>query len=69
MRVVAAFFTASPRVLRDATGLLPVGRMVYSTYFGGSTWEYPMGGAAIDSSGNVWLTGYTESQDLPLKTS
>jgi len=41
--------------------------LVYSTYFGGTTWEIPWGGAAIDSAGNVWLAGYTESRDFPVK--
>jgi uncharacterized protein (TIGR03437 family) len=50
------------------TKLTPDGRsLVFSTYFGGSNWEYPMGGGAIDSAGNIWLTGYTESQDFPVK--
>jgi uncharacterized protein (TIGR03437 family) len=41
--------------------------LIFSTYYGGSNWEFPQAGMAMDSQGSVWLSGYTESKDLPLK--
>jgi uncharacterized protein (TIGR03437 family) len=41
--------------------------LIFSTYYGGSNWEIPTAGMAMDSQGNVWLSGYTESKDLPLR--
>jgi hypothetical protein len=40
--------------------------LVYSTYLGGSLTEVP-GGIAVDSAGNVYVTGQTDSADFPLK--
>ena len=37
----------------------------YSTYLGGSSSEYPYGGIAADSRGNIWVAGYTGSSDFP----
>ncbi len=43
----------------------PTGRkLVYVTYFGGSGGEYATG-IAVDSAGNAYVTGYTNSIDLP----
>jgi hypothetical protein len=48
--------------------LTPDGKsLIFSTYYGGSVWEFPQAGMAMDSQGNVWLSGYTESKDLPLR--
>jgi uncharacterized protein (TIGR03437 family) len=48
--------------------LTPDGKsLIFSTYYGGSNWEYPLTGLAMDSQGSVWLSGYTTSLDLPLK--
>ena len=55
--------------LRDVfvTKLDPSGSsLVYSTYLGGSSNEFA-GGITLDSSGNAYLTGQTESQNFPLK--
>jgi hypothetical protein len=42
--------------------------IVYSTYLGGSGNEGPYGyGIAVDSSGNAYITGYTNSIDFPTK--
>jgi len=40
--------------------------LVYSTYLGGTGIDYAFGGGiAVDSSGNAYLTGATESGDFP----
>ncbi len=41
--------------------------LVYSTYLGGSGDEQPSG-IAVDSTGSVYLAGYTDSADFPLTT-
>jgi uncharacterized protein (TIGR03437 family) len=41
--------------------------LIFSTYYGGSNWELPLAGMVMDSQGDVWMSGYTESKDLPLK--
>jgi len=38
--------------------------LVYSTYLGGSDWDWGYG-IAVDGSGNVYLTGLTDSTDFP----
>ncbi len=39
--------------------------LVYSTYYGGSATEYAQG-IAVDSSGDAYVTGMTQSTNLPL---
>ena len=39
--------------------------LVYSTYLGGSGDDQPTG-VAVDSAGNVYVAGYTDSTDFPL---
>jgi len=41
------------------------GRLLYSTYLGGESSDYGRGVAA-DGQGNVYITGYTHSADLPV---
>jgi hypothetical protein len=38
--------------------------LLYSTYLGGNNLEV-IRGSAVDSSGNIYLTGYTDSSDFP----
>jgi hypothetical protein len=40
------------------------GNIVYGTYLGGSDQDFPQG-LATDSNGNVYLTGFTRSNDFP----
>ncbi|MFB3920258.1 MAG: SBBP repeat-containing protein [Terriglobia bacterium] len=39
--------------------------LVYSTYLGGSDWDYAPG-IAVDASGSAYVTGYTRSIDFPM---
>jgi hypothetical protein len=44
----------------DATGA----NLVYSTYLGGTDYEYVFG-LALDATGSVYVTGFTQSTDFP----
>jgi uncharacterized repeat protein (TIGR02543 family) len=41
-------------------------QLVYETYIGGSGEEVP-GGIGVDSNGNVYVAGYSDSTDFPVK--
>jgi len=47
------------------TKLDPSGNLVYSTYFGGSSYD-SASAIAVDSAGNVFVTGTTFSTDFPI---
>jgi hypothetical protein len=51
--------TAITKINRAGSAIL------YSTYLGGSSGEYPFG-LAVDSAGNAYVSGYTESTDFPV---
>jgi hypothetical protein len=59
-------YDSGPGGFRDAfvTKLSSEGALVYSTYLGGSGDEYG-NGIAADVTGNVYITGYTQSTDFP----
>ena len=38
---------------------------IYSSYFGGSSYEYALGGG-LDAQGNAFIAGVTDSTDLPM---
>jgi uncharacterized protein (TIGR03437 family) len=44
------------------------GSLLFSSYFGGSNVEVPAG-LASDSSGNIYISGFTYSTDFPVKNS
>ena len=43
----------------------PDGKIIWSTYLGGILDDWATG-IAVDSAGNVWVTGYTRSPNFPL---
>ncbi len=49
------------------TEVSPTGALLYSTYLGGSQSDYGTG-IAVDSSGDVYLSGYTYSANFPTQS-
>jgi hypothetical protein len=45
--------------------LAPNGSVLWATYFGGDGFDSGRG-VAVDAGGRVWVTGYTDSSNLPL---
>ncbi|MBU4234282.1 MAG: SBBP repeat-containing protein [Proteobacteria bacterium] len=44
----------------------PTGQtLLYSTYLGGSEWDHS-GGIALDTTGNIYITGMTQSTNFPV---
>jgi photosystem II stability/assembly factor-like uncharacterized protein len=73
---IGAFQTGAPGGINDAfiTKLDPAGNLFYSTYLGGSAvaGRFEQGsdtglGIAVDSDGNAFVTGQTNSLDFPTK--
>ena len=48
----------------DASKPLYIDPLIYSTYLGGSSWDYGYG-IAVDSAGDAYVTGFTQSTDFP----
>ncbi|MFQ5695334.1 MAG: SBBP repeat-containing protein, partial [Terriglobia bacterium] len=58
---------ASPRGDIFVAKFDPTGSsLVYSTYLGGSGLTEESSGIAVDTSGNAYVTGFTESDDFPI---
>ena len=51
----------------DATGPLYIDPLIYSTFLGGSGNDQGYG-IAVDSEGNAFVTGFTQSTDFPTKS-
>jgi hypothetical protein len=69
--VTAGVVQGSFRGVQDAfvTKVSPTGGALgYSTYLGGSSFDWASG-IAIDTSGNAYISGYTSSQDFPVALS
>ncbi|MFB3897893.1 MAG: SBBP repeat-containing protein, partial [bacterium] len=49
-------------------GISYAGMLVYSTYIGGSDNETNYGTVVVDSAGNAYITGWTNSPDFPTTT-
>lgn len=58
--------TANVFVTRIDTTLVGVNSLIYSTYLGGDSYD-EADGIAVDSSGNAYVTGYTDSADFPTR--
>ncbi len=60
-------FQSSPKLLAPAQFVMkfdPAGKTLYATYLGGSSTDSPAG-LAVDSDGNAYITGATNSNDFP----
>ena len=49
------------------TEISPTGALLYSTYLGGSSSDYGTG-IAVDSTGDVYVSGYTYSSNFPTQS-
>ena len=66
VRDLAAGATILLVLLASRDGLAAGPAISFSTYFGGSGAE-AITGVAVDASGNIYVTGWTESANLPIR--
>jgi hypothetical protein len=57
---------ASPWIAPETPDLVVDPVLVYSTYLGGSNGDGQANGIAVDSAGNAYITGWTDSTNFPV---
>ncbi|HET8547352.1 MAG TPA: SBBP repeat-containing protein [Bryobacteraceae bacterium] len=62
-----SFATRKAGVEAFVVKVTPAGALAWATYLGGSGYDKARA-IAVDASGNVWITGQTDSRDFPLRS-